>query len=325
MVELADCLAPVSAELQVLEDGLQRELDSDSPALQELVRHISKYSGKRLRPALVFLAAKAVGRDIVPDHYKLAAIVELIHTATLVHDDILDHAKVRRRVPTVNALHGNHVPVLLGDFIYAHAFAMSVELPTPDASRVLARVTKVVCKGEIEQIFDRFDFAMSEAQYLRIIEAKTAELYAASCELGALYAGATEPQVEALARFGRGIGTAFQVIDDCLDLIGDEAIVGKSLGTDLEGGKLTLPLIRLIATAGEREQKRLRALLLEDGVENRRAVLAEEFDLGPALDYAFQRADDFIREAVDGLGLFRDSPAKESLRGVAEFVLCRKR
>ncbi|MFH0944069.1 MAG: polyprenyl synthetase family protein [Planctomycetota bacterium] len=325
MVELAECFQPVADELGALEELIQGELRSRSPALQSLVRHISGYAGKRLRPALVFLSAKAVGSDVTADHMRLAAIIELIHTATLVHDDILDKADVRRRVQTVNALHGNQVPVLLGDFIYARAFAMSVEMPTPDASRVLARVTQIVCQGEIEQIFDRFDFDLGEADYLKIIEAKTAELYAAACELGALYAGAEAGQVESLSRFGRKIGIAFQVIDDCLDLIGDEAVVGKSLGTDLEGGKLTLPLIQLGKTCNPEERERLKALVLREQVEDRRATLVEEFDVRPSLDYSFKRADDFIREAVAELDRFELTPAREALRNVAEFVLCRKK
>ena len=325
MVELAECFLPVADELQALEDQIQRELRSSSPALKSLVGHISGYAGKRLRPALVFLSAKACGKDVTSDHMRLAAIVELIHTATLVHDDILDGADVRRRVKTVNAMHGNQVPVLLGDFIYARAFAMSVELPTPDASRVLARVTQIVCRGEIEQIFDRYDFDLDEAAYLKIIEAKTAELYAAACELGALYAGAEPTQVKALSCFGRQIGIAFQVIDDCLDLIGDEAVVGKSLGTDLEGGKLTLPLIRLAASCDPAERARLKALVLEDEVGDRRARLMEQFDIGPALDYAFQRADDFIRDAMAELEAFEPTSARNALRNLAEFVLCRKK
>ncbi len=328
VVELADCFAPVAQDLAALEAEIRRELATDSRALEGLVGHISKYAGKRLRPALVFLGAKATTGRVTASHPKLAAIVELIHTATLVHDDILDHASMRRRVPTVNELHGNHVPVLLGDFIYARAFAMSVALPTPDASRLLARVTQVVCRGEIDQIFGRFDFGLDEPRYLKIIEAKTAELYAASCELGALYAGASRDQVERLSRFGRAIGIAFQVIDDCLDLIGDEAVVGKSLGTDLDGGKLTLPLIRLAATSSPDDRRRLESLIsdrTEDAAGSRRARLTEQFDLGPSLEYAFQRADDFIREATDSIDPLPPSAAKDALRAVAEFVICRKR
>ncbi len=325
MVELADCFVPVAGELDTLDGHLGAELATHSAPLRELVRHISRYSGKRLRPALVYLAAKACGCAVRSEHHKIAAIVELIHMATLIHDDILDVAEVRRRVPTVNALHGNHVAVLLGDFVYAHAFAMSVELPTPDASKVLARVTKIVCQGEIEQIFDRFDFDLTEEQYLHIIEAKTAELYKASAELGASYGGADRRQIQALAEFGRCIGIAFQVIDDCLDLIGDEAVVGKSLGTDLEGGKMTLPLIRLRDRCGDVERKRLQAIILEEGVPDRRQRLADEFDLGPSLDDSFRRADDFIRDALAQLEVLPATPAREALRSVAEFVVCRKR
>lgn len=325
MVELVECLEPVEAELLSLEDAIAEELSSESSALMELIRHMSGYAGKRLRPALVFLSARAVGGDITPEQMRLGVIIELIHTATLVHDDILDDADVRRRVPTLNALHGNQIPVLLGDYIYARAFALSVSLSTPDASRLLARVTQTVCRGEIEQIWERFDFDLDEQRYLRIIEAKTAELYAAACELGASYAGASADQIAAVGSFGRKIGIAFQVIDDCLDLIGDEAVVGKSLGTDLEGGKLTLPLIQLARADGGSARKRLKGLVLEEGLENRRSRLAEEFDLGPALDYSFKRADDFIRAAMAELDSLEATPFREAMRNVGEFVLCRKR
>lgn len=326
MVDLAECYAPVVAEIAEFEGALDRELVSDSPAMKELVRHISRYAGKRLRPALVFLSAKACsGPGMNPEHIQLAVIIELIHTATLIHDDILDHADVRRRVPTVNALHGNHVSVLLGDYVHAHAFAMAVHLSTPAASRLLAKVIQVVCKGEIQQIFDRFDLDLSEERYVKIIEAKTAELYAAACELGATYGGASDAEVRALTSFGRNMGIAFQVIDDCLDLIGDESVVGKSLGTDLEGGKLTLPLIHLLRTAEDADAKRLRGLLQDPSRGNRRARLLEEFDLAASLDYSFKRADDYIRAAATALDGLPPTPARDALRTVADFVLCRKR
>ena len=326
MVDLADCYAPVSAEMAELEKALRTELSSESASMTELVRHISRYSGKRLRPALVFLSGLASrGEGLNDEHVKLGVIIELIHTATLIHDDILDHADVRRRVPTVNALHGNHVSVLLGDYVHAHAFAMAVDLSTPVASRLLARVIKVVCRGEIQQIFDRFDFSLSEERYIQIIDGKTAELYAASCELGALYAGAPADEAKALADYGRNIGIAFQVIDDCLDLIGDELVVGKSLGTDLEGGKFTMPLIRLAETSDEADRQRLLSLLHDEEIEDRRARLVEEFDLTAPLDYSFKRADEFIHAAMRSLEDLPESPAREAMRGVAEFVLCRKR
>jgi len=325
VVELAECFGPVQSELRWLDDEIKRELESRSPAVEQLVDHISRFAGKRLRPALVYLAAKAAGGELTDEHKQLAVIVELIHTATLVHDDILDGADVRRRLSTVNAMHGNHVAVLLGDFVYAHAFGMSVELSTPEASRVLARVTRICCRGEIDQIFQRFDLALTEDQYLHVIEAKTAELYAAACELGASYSGAPKPHVAALERYGRALGIAFQVIDDCLDVIGDEKVVGKSLGTDLESGKLTLPVIHLASRVEGAEQERLRSLLLDEGVTDRRVRLADEFDLAPSLDYAFGRADDFIRDAMAELDALDPSPARDALRNVAEFVLCRKR
>ncbi len=242
---LQDLTAAVRPELERLERELIEDLRPGHPELQTLVEHVSGYRGKQLRPAMVFLSGQAVG-ETTEDHVQVAKVVELVHTATLVHDDVLDGAVLRRRIPTINALHGNEVPVLLGDYIYSRAFQMALRLDDPTCSRTLSLTTGTICQGEITQILHRFDFDWNEDRYYQVIGEKTASLYAAACRLGGHYAGGTREDLDALELFGREVGVAFQIVDDCLDLEGDESVVGKSLGTDLTKGKLTLPLLFLV-------------------------------------------------------------------------------
>ncbi len=244
---------PIAAELDRCEELLRRELSSDDPFVDRLIKHAFRLGGKRLRPALLLLTAKAVGRAD-KEHITLAAVVEMIHTATLVHDDVLDEAKLRRHRETVNAVSDNEASVLVGDFLFTHAFALASSLGTTYACQTIGRATNIVCAGELRQIHTRGNFALGEAEYLDIIEAKTAELCACCCRLGAHYAGADRELEEALDRFGRNLGIAFQIVDDLLDLVGDEDQAGKSLGTDLEKQKPTLPVIRLLAQSDETQR-----------------------------------------------------------------------
>src|SRR5262249_40256168 len=207
--------------------------------------HSSELRGKRLRPALVLLAGQACG-GTRPAHPVVAAVVEMIHTATLVHDDILDEASVRRHAATVNAEWGNETAVLLGDYLFTHAFHLAASLDSTRACRWIGHATNKVCEGEMQQVHHRGDLDLDEAGYFAIIEGKTAELTAVSCRLGASSAGASDATVAGLERYGRNLGIAFQIADDVLDIWGDERVTGKSLGTDLEKQKLTLPIILLL-------------------------------------------------------------------------------
>jgi len=301
----------------------ERELDAPSPVLKTLVRHASRYRGKRLRSAQVLLVGKSLG-PLDPEHVPVAAIVEMIHTATLVHDDVLDHAVLRRRLPSINARYGNSNAVLLGDYIYARAFSLSTRLRSQLASRLLSDVTRRICEGEIEQAAARFEFDLPQGRYLELIEAKTASLYEAACRLGAAYAGGDAAPVDSAASYGRNVGIAFQIIDDCLDFDGTEAVVGKSLGTDLEAGRMTLPLLRLLESLSTRDRMRVKEIALGDGVEKRAARLAAEFDLRPAIEESLQVADGFVREALAALDAFPPSPCRDSLSTMAEFVLLRR-
>lgn len=320
---LQDLTASVRPQLERVERELLEDLRPEHPELRSLIDHVGGYRGKQLRPAMVFLSAQTVGQ-LHEDHVQVAKVVELVHTATLVHDDVLDGADLRRRIPTVNALHDNEVSVLLGDYIYSRAFQMALRLEDPTCSRVLSLTTATICEGEITQILHRFDFDWNEERYYRVIGQKTASLYAAACRLGGHYAGGTAVQLDALENFGRQLGVAFQIVDDCLDLEGEEAIVGKSLGTDLTRGKLTLPLLFLVhQESGVPE--RLKSIMAEPDEERALARLREEFDLRSACDYSLERASERIALASEALGLLPQSPARDALEGIADFVVRRNR
>lgn len=325
-LSMAEVTAPVRAELDRVHAELVADLMPGERDLLPLVEHVGRYRGKQLRPALVFLAGKATGQ-LVRAHDTVAKVVELIHTATLVHDDILDGASLRRQLPTLNALHGNEVSVLLGDYIYARAFQMSVMMDDQTCSRVLSAVTRVICQGEITQILHRFDFTWDEKRYFRVIADKTASLYAAACRLGAHYASAEAQVVAAVERYGMELGIAFQIIDDVLDLGGDEAVVGKTLGSDLDKGKLTLPLLYLMQQPDT--AARLRELMGVDvdgatRTMSRLPDLRRNFDLQPAIDYALDHAQQRIGTALQALELLPESPARDAMTSLAHYVLARR-
>src|SRR5262245_23312017 len=255
-----ELFAPIAADLEEVERVLARALRARYARVAPVVDHVRHYRGKRLRPVLLLLAARACGR-VTAAHHVLGAVVEMIHTATLVHDDVLDGARVRRRVATVNAVWGVQTSVLLGDYLFTHAFHLASTLDDARACRLIGEATDRVCEGELCQVLERGNLDLSEAEYLDIIDGKTAELTACCCHLGALYSGAAPEVIQALARYGRCVGLAFQIADDLLDLIGEERTAGKSLGTDLEQRKLTLPLIHLLAGGDERLAARVRQVL----------------------------------------------------------------
>lgn len=325
---LEDVTGLIGRELARVAAIVEQALMPDDPELRPLLDHVSGYRGKQLRPALVLLVAKALtaagGRGVTEQHLAVAAIVEMIHTATLVHDDILDGALVRRKLASLNALHGEDVSVLLGDYIYAKAFHMSVSLPDQRCSRLLAEVTRVICQGEITQMMHRFDVELGEDRYFRIIGEKTAMLYGASSELGAIYAGVDDETVQACHDFGYKLGLAFQIIDDCLDIAGDESIVGKSLGTDFESGKLTLPLLRVYDGLDETGRSRFREMFRAGETADRRRILAREFDLSGGLAYAHATADRLLDEALECLAVLPESASLAALRAMTQFVARRQ-
>ncbi len=317
---LAAVYAPIAAELVEAERIFEAELGSRFSFVQHLVDHCADFRGKRLRPALLLLSGRACG-TVHSAHPVLAAVVEMIHTATLVHDDILDEAMVRRHAATVNAEWGNEPAVLLGDYLFTHAFHLAASLESTLACRWIGHATNLVCEGEMQQIHHRGDLNLDEETYFAIIRGKTAELTAVSCRLGAHYAGAPQTVVEALDEYGRELGVAFQIADDVLDLWGEERTTGKSLGTDLEKQKLTLPIIRLLTTAPAPIAARVRRLLSEPHPDRRE--LRSYLDPSDALEYSWELAKDHAAQALAQLDVLDESDAKGVLRNLTQYVVRR--
>ncbi len=315
--------AAIGTDLQRVETRLREELRSDHPYVDELVRYGCLLGGKRLRPALLLLAAKACG-GVREEHLTLATVVEMIHTATLVHDDVIDEAGMRRHLATVNARWDNEASVLLGDFLFTHAFYLASTLPTTHACRLIGHATNIVCEGELRQKGLRGRFDLNPAEYFAVVEAKTAELCSVSCELGAFYAGASPEIAEALSLYGRDLGIAFQIADDLLDFQGDEDTMGKSLGTDLQKQRPTLPVIHLLerASGGERT-KALAALRGE--VDNPLPVLRELLVRHGSFEHTLAVAANHAHRAVNRLNGLAPSVARDTLSDLAQFVVQRRR
>ena len=314
--------APIATELSAAESVLRTELRHNDPFIDSLVKHAFRLGGKRLRPALLLLSAQATG-EINDSHIKLAAVVEMIHTATLVHDDVLDEASLRRHRETINARNDNEASVLVGDYLFTHAFYLASSLDTTYAARTIGRATNIVCSGELRQIHSRGNFALGEAEYLDIIEAKTAELCACCCRLGAHYAGATNDQADMLDRIGRNLGIAFQIADDTLDLIGDERSMGKSLGTDLAKQKLTLPVIRLLAETPPDDRDAI-IEQLRSAHRTSRSQIDDRLERTGALEYARQKARAYAAAARADAERLADSPARDVLVLLTELVVSRQ-
>jgi octaprenyl-diphosphate synthase len=274
---------------------------------------------------MVLLAGRCVDPARTGDqHARLGAVVELIHTATLVYDDILDGALMRRGRATLHKMEGTEVAVLLGDFLLASAYAEAASL-SGGAAHYLAHVTRQVCQGEVLQVHERGNLDLSEATYLEIIEKKTAILYAASCRVGAEYAGGSPAEVAALDAFGLGIGMAFQVIDDVLDLVGDETVVGKSLGTDLQRQKMTLPLIHFMKNAAPAAVAAVREALSSGRGFEQAAMIREAVVAAGSVDAARGRAEQMVADASRRLDELRPTRERETLRRIADYVLERRR
>ncbi len=323
-------------ELALVEARFSAELLSDLPCVNELVSHVERYRGKMLRPSLVLTSSLVSGggepSETTADEAQrtVAAVVEMIHMATLVHDDVLDEAQMRRQGRTVNELAGNETAVMLGDYLFSHAYHMVSSLERPAIARVLCDATNTVCEGELLQLANRNNWELDEPTYFQIIDRKTAALCGVSCRVGAMLSGANSRQVEALVDYGMKLGVAFQIIDDLLDLTGDPAVVGKSLGRDLDKGKLTLPLIHHLQLTRKERGRLATALsrLPKDGSASLDAALLREVPgllaATGSLDYARQRARQCVAEAQKSLQELPASITRDFLHQVAEAVVTRK-
>jgi octaprenyl-diphosphate synthase len=314
--------APIRSELDQVEEILGAELSSNYPFVDQLAQHGFRLGGKRLRPALVLFSAKACGA-LGREHLVLAAAVEMIHTATLIHDDVLDEATLRRHRDTVNARWDNEASILLGDYLFTRSICLAASLRDTFACRAIGEAGRKMCEGELRQVESRGNFDLAEEDYLEIIAGKTAALTACCCRLGAHYAGAHAELREMFTRYGRHLGIAFQIVDDLLDVLGDEATAGKSLGTDLVKQKSTLPLIRLLQQATPPDREELIALLSRSG-NHHRDVLRPWFERSDAVAYARNKALWYARQASAELDSLADTAIRDALRGLSEFVVTRQ-
>ena len=314
--------APIAGDLQQVDEVIRRRLDSDVVLIRTIANYIVASGGKRLRPALALLAARAFGEDVRSRH-ELAAVIEFIHTATLLHDDVVDESSLRRGRKTANAEFGNAASVLVGDFLYSRAFQMIVEAGSLRVMKVLADATNVIAEGEVLQLLNVHDADTDEENYLRVIRYKTAKLFEAATQVGAILGGATPEAERALAEYGMHLGTAFQLVDDVLDYSGDLHETGKNLGDDLAEGKPTLPLIRVMEAGSAAERKLVRHAIEEGGKADLDGVVAAIHRVG-ALDYARERARREAGEAIARLAVLPESACRESLLELAHFSVERK-
>jgi octaprenyl-diphosphate synthase len=311
----------IAGDMQAIDRVIRSRLHSDVPLIRQVAEYIIGGGGKRLRPSLVVLSAGAFGYQGIR-HHELAAVIEFIHTATLLHDDVVDESALRRGQATANSLFGNAASVLVGDFVYSRAFQMMVEAGSMRILEVLAEATNIIAEGEVLQLMNCHNPDIEEEGYLQVIRCKTAKLFEAATRIGALLGGASQQAEAAMARYGAHLGTAFQLIDDVLDYSGDHTVIGKNVGDDLAEGKPTLPLIHAMRTGTEAQVAAVRRAIEAGGLDELPAVLEAIRDTG-ALDYARERARAEAQLARDELEGLADTRQREFLIQLADFSVTR--
>jgi octaprenyl-diphosphate synthase len=316
----------IAGELMQVEREFERQARSNVQVIAYLGDYLRESGGKRVRPALTILSNYAVGGDGSGyNSIRMATVMEFLHTATLVHDDIIDSADTRRNRPTVNALYGNETAVLMGDWLYMSAFETSLAERSLPILDILTSVTRKMTEGELLQLITLGKTDISEQQYLDVIQRKTAYLFSACCEVGAILGGANETEQKALADYGMNLGMAFQLIDDLLDFTSTDGTLGKGAGVDLLGGKVTLPLIYLIATDASQREK-VHTVLTEKSYSNvSRRDLLEAVDRVGAIEFARARADEYAKTARAVLDDLPGSEYADTLRVIPTYVIDRDR
>ncbi|HAV37497.1 MAG TPA: octaprenyl diphosphate synthase [Massilia sp.] len=311
----------IADDMAAVNTVIRQRLQSDVSLVNQISEYIIGAGGKRIRPVLVLLLANAYGYRGTA-HHELAAVVEFIHTATLLHDDVVDESSMRRGRQTANALFGNAASVLVGDYLYSRSFEMMTSLDNMRVMQILSRATTVIAEGEVLQLLNMHDPDVTHESYLTVIRSKTAKLFEAAAELGALIAGANESQIDAAGEYGRSLGTAFQLIDDVLDYAGDAAEIGKNVGDDLREGKPTLPLIYLMEH-GTPEQRELVRTCIEQGDEQHFDAVLSAVTSSGALDYTRREAESAARRAADAIADLPESVYKQSLLQLCSFAVDR--
>lgn len=314
-------MSPIADDMEAVNAVIRKQLHSEVPLVNQIAEYIISAGGKRLRPVLALLMARAYGYS-GSKHHDLAAVIEFIHTATLLHDDVVDESSLRRGRQTANALFGNAASVLVGDFLYSRAFQMMVTVDNARVMQIVADATNVIAEGEVQQLLNMHNPDVSEESYLQVIRSKTAKLFEAAAQLGVLIAGAGEDAIAAAGEYGRSLGTAFQLIDDVLDYSGNATDIGKNVGDDLREGKPTLPLIYLMehGTAGQRELVRN---CIENGDEQHFHEILAAITSSGALDYTRHEAGKAAQRAAASISTMSNSQFKDSLLQLSAFAVDR--
>ena len=320
-MDLAPILALTRTDREAVDREIDRRLNSDVALINQLGAYIIHSGGKRLRPLLVVLAARALGYT-GDKHVALAAIIEFIHTATLLHDDVVDASAMRRGQSTANSVWGNEASVLTGDFLYSRAFEMMVDVGSMRVMEILAKTTNTIAEGEVLQLLHCHDPEVTEESYLRVIYSKTAKLFEAAARLGAVISDQPPTIEESLAKYGMHLGTAFQLIDDVLDYSADSKTLGKNVGDDLAEGKPTLPLLYALRTGNDAQRRLLRAAIEKGGLEHIEAVV-DAIESTGANAYTARKAEDAARCATEALAAIPESPYKQALLDLARFSVSR--
>lgn len=322
---MADVWDAYRLELDGVEEQVKKNLNSSVTLVNTVAAHILNSGGKRIRPLLLLLSARLCGYSGV-EHHQLGSLVEFIHTATLLHDDVVDDADIRRGRRTARRVWGNQISILVGDYLYSKAMCQVVEFRSQGINEVLADACKKMAEGEVLQLYYNGNPDMPEIDYIKIVEHKTAGLIAAACRMGAILAEATDAQQDALFRFGQYLGIAFQVADDTLDYTANGESLGKTLGQDLRQGKATLPLLHLLHHCPEQDRQmikdRMETRTLTDADLRRLIKLMEEYG---SIAYALSRAQAYIAAAKRDLNQFEDSTAKRALSVAADYMVTRDR
>lgn len=318
-------LALIGDDLKNVERQFKKDLESNVPLIRKVGEYVLSSGGKRIRPALLLLTAKLLGYQ-GERHVPLASVVEFIHTATLLHDDVVDSASIRRGLASANTLWGNEASVLVGDFLFSKSFSLMVVDGDLNILRILANATTQIAEGEVLQLICTSDVDITEERYIEVVICKTAVLLAAACQAGAIIGNASPQQEAALAAFGMDIGIAFQLMDDTLDYVADEKEFGKNIGHDLEEGKITLPLIEALRFCSEDEREMVAEIVVKE--EFAREDFDQVFELVSrfgGIDYTVNKAKNYVAAAKSHLEIFDDSPVRAALFELADYVVTRER
>jgi len=318
-------LALIGDDLKSVERQFKKDLESDVPLIRKVGEYVLSSGGKRIRPALLLLAARLMNYN-GERHVPLASVVEFIHTATLLHDDVVDSANMRRGLASANTLWGNEASVLVGDFLFSKSFSLMVANGDLNILRVLADATTQIAEGEVLQLICTSDVDITEERFIKVVVCKTAVLLAAACQAGAILGNASPEQEAALAAFGMDLGIAFQLMDDTLDYVADEKEFGKNIGHDLEEGKITLPLIEALRLCSEDERELISEIVIKE--ELTRDDFDQVFEIVTkfgGIEYTINKARNYITSAKSHLGIFDDSPIRAALYKLADYVVTRER